>query len=187
MVNTDPVDLVVEYGPQGNVYNGRNCAVYELEDHFFKLSDRLEEPEGKHFAEVLDDADIRYPATEFYTEHIPVYGIGDVLVVEQEKAEPALSPIIEEPRRYLNQIREIGLKAAAHELKLDLGLDNLCFVDGKIGTFDINDPESVWTEEPMPLHLMGSHLLNSIRRLERQEDMYAPELKELAHNWKRSV
>lgn len=187
MVNVDPVDLVLEHGPQGNVYDGRNCAVYELEDQFVKLSDRLEEPEGQYFKEVLDDADINYPETDFYTEHIPVYGIDDILVVEQDKVEPALPSIIEQPQKYLNQIRELGLKAAGNDLKLDLGLDNLFLVDDKIGIFDINDPESVWTDEPMSLHLMGAHLLNSIRKLERQEDMYAPELKELAQNWKRSV
>lgn len=187
MVNFDPVDLVLEYGPDGNVENGRNCSVYELEDGFVKLSDRLEESEGNYFTQVLDDASIAYPNTEFYVDHIPVYNIGDVLVVEQEKAEPALSTLMEQPDRYINQIREMGLKAAGHDLKLDLGLDNLCFVDGQIGTFDINDPESVWTEEPLALHLMGSHLLNSVRHLEKHAGLYAPELEELARSWKKSV
>lgn len=187
MVNVDPVDLVLEYGPDGNVDDGRNCSVYELEDKFVKFSDTLNETEGQYFTQVLDEADIPYPETDFYTEHISLYGIGDVLVVEQEKAETALSSLMEEPGQYVNQIREIGLKAAAHKLKLDLGIDNLCFVEGQIGTFDINDPESVWTEEPLALHLMGSHLLNSVRYLEEHENLYAPELKELAQNWKKAV
>lgn len=187
MVNTDPVDLVLEYGPEGNIADGRNCSVYELEEGFVKLSDRLEEDEGQYFTKTLDEASIAYPDTDFYTEDIPVYGIGEVLVVEQEKAEPAMPDLMVQPGQYTNQIRELGLKAAGHDLKLDLGLDNLCFVEDQIGTFDINDPESVWTEEPLALHLMGSHLLNSVRSLEKNADLYAPELEELAKTWKNSV
>lgn len=187
MANIDPVDLVLEYGPEGNVYNGNNCAVYELEDQFIKLADRLEENEAEYILQSLDQASIAYPETDFYPENISKYGIGEILVFEQDKAKPALPSIIEEPDKYVNQIREIGLKAAAHNLKLDLCLENLCFIDGQIGTFDINDPESVWTEEPLSLHLMGSHLLNSINKLEREQDLYAPELKQLAENWKKAV
>lgn len=187
MVNVDPVDLVLEYGPEGNVDNGRNCSVYELEDGFVKLSDRLEEPEGEYFTKVLDEAGIAYPKTEFYTDHVSLYNMGDILVVEQNKAEPALSTLMENPEQYVNRIRKIGLKAAGHDLKLDIGLENLCFIEDQIGTFDINDPESVWTEEPLALHLMGSHLLNSVRHLKKHEGLYAPELEELARNWKKSV
>lgn len=187
MTNSRIEELVLEYGPEGNVEPGKNCPVYELEDRYIKICEDLEKAEATQFKRELDNANIFYPETEFYTEEISYYGIGEVVVAEQDKTDPILHEIMEDTHNYVNEIRELGLKAAAHDIKLDLSLDNLCVGDDELGTFDINDPESVWTNEHLALHLMGSHLLNSVKKLERVKDFYAPELREMAENWKNTT
>ncbi|WP_414838359.1 hypothetical protein ACK3SF_03055 [Candidatus Nanosalina sp. VS9-1] len=180
-------DILMEHGPSGNVESGRNCSVYRLEDSYVKLADDVTVDTVEMYMDALDATGIAYPDTEVWQQDIPYYGLGETTVVHQDAAEPALEELIAEPERYINRIREIGLRAASNDIKIDLGLDNLAFIEGELGIVDFNDQEALWLDEDLALHLMGSHLLNSVNKMEREQGLYSPELYELAHNWKKSV
>ncbi|MFB6147376.1 MAG: hypothetical protein ABEJ66_00680 [Candidatus Nanohaloarchaea archaeon] len=188
MTNFDPVELVLEHGPEGNLDTGKNCAVYQVGDRYVKLNDRLTEEDMDRFTGALDSAGISYPETFYEEVEVPVYGIGDVLVIEQSDVGLTEEYFLgAEEDEYVQDIRELGLKAAGNGIKLDFGLENLYPIGEEIGVVDINDPEAIWLEEDMALHLMGSHLLNSIERLERTENFHSPHLRQMAYSWKQSV
>lgn len=180
-------DILLEYGPSGNVESGRNCRVYRLEDAYLKMADDVSVSTVDEYMHALDESGIVYPETETWHENVPFYDIGETTIVHQDMAEPAVNEILRRPERYVNQVRELGLKAASNSVKLDIGLDNMAFIDGELGVVDFNDQEALWLEEDLALHLMGAHLLGSVEKLEREQDFYSPELKELAENWKNTV
>lgn len=176
-------ELMIEYGDEGNVETGNNCIIYNVNEAYIKINEDFPAEKVEDYKEVLDDIGVPYPETEAWESDIKYYDIGEATVVEQEEVEPAIPEIAENPGRYVNDVREMGLKAAANEVKIDIGLDNLVFVDGELGVADLSDHEALWTDEHLALHLMGSYLLRSVEKYEEEEDLYAPGLKELGERW----
>lgn len=184
MRSQDYIELVLDHGPNGNTENGR-LPTYILEDRTVKISDQLTPEEVRRNTEAVENAGIPAPDTESHSVEIPIYGIGEVTVVEQERVdEPGPYVFLEnDESQYINWLREMGHRAASAGLKLDFGLDNFGLHEGQPVFYDLQDYESVWHDEERPFHLMGSYLTRSIDYWGREEGLRAPETREMAENW----
>lgn len=181
----DVIQTVVDYGPEGNVQEGNNAHVYDLGDRVMKICPGIELDEFQRNLQALDDAGIPYPSTEYGMVDIPVYGFGRELVMVAERVEDPRGYFMEQSEhRYLEELREIGHRAAASGIKLDFCLDNFGFNGHRLPLYlDYSDPESVWHEERYPFHMMAAHLRDSLNRWKREFDFHSPGLEELADDW----
>ena len=182
--SSEYIDLVLEYGPEGQTSEGR-APTYFLDDRVVSLSDlccdRLEEN-----IQTLKSAGIPVPETEYKEVEIPVYGLGEKTVVEQRRIdEPGPECFVNRDENiWVEQLREFGRRAASENIRIDFGLDNFGLADGQLFYYDIQDEESVWTDEELSFHLMGNYLDRSIRRLQREASLRAPKTQEMAETWK---